>query len=648
MINAQGIKFIRHALAILLAILIPLGPLSAANASPVTLTAEDANAWLDGFFPLILQQDQIAGATVVIVKDGKILTQRGYGFDNIASGRKVDPERSLFRIGSISKLFTWTAVMQLVERGQLDLDRDINEYLDFKIPSYQGKPITLRHLLTHSPGFEESNKFLIVQNPEGKSLAYDLNRYIKDWVPTRVYPAGKNVSYSNYGAALAGYIVARRAKTSFDEYVEKNILTPLGMTRTTFRQPLPPALSPDMSKGYSSEPREAKPFEFVASSTAGSASSTASDMARFMITNLQRGRLGNSTIFNPTTAALLHDTNLPLTKYFSGMSLGFYRQDRPGLRIIGHGGDTNWFHSDLFLLQDHNVGVFVSVNTSTVKGWRGPFMDQFLNRYFPTDLPRSTFKPVPAHTAELVGTYQSNRLSRTGPLAFINLLGQFDLAQNEDGTVSGMIAVEDPAQTKWREVDNYLWQEVGGRRQFSAILEQGKIANIQLGWIPPVILFEKVPTVGNGSLNLLAVGFAALIFILSVLNWGARPLLRRAYGPVQSVSTIALPEPLRIPLKLCALCALLGIAIMVSALSLSDLTIDPQSRLIDSLLIAAQLFFWIAVIGVVVAGLNIVKMFRLKNSGKWIKVKSTLLFIAFICLSWFAYSQNLLTFRLNY
>jgi CubicO group peptidase (beta-lactamase class C family) len=631
-----------------LAALMPFSAASGANAYPVALTVEDANAWLDGFFPLILQQEQIAGATVVIVKDGKILTQRGYGFDNIASGRKVDPERSLFRIGSISKLFTWTAVMQLVERGRLDLDRDINEYLDFKIPPYRGKPITMRHLMTHSPGFEESNKYLIVQNPPGKPLVYDVNRYVKDWVPARVYPAGKNVAYSNYGTALAGYIVARRAKISFDDYVEKNILTPLGMTRTSFRQPLPSILSPDMSVGYSSAPREAKPFELVAASPAGSVSSTATDMARFMIAHLQQGRFGNAVILNPASSALMHDSNRSLTKYFSGMALGFYRQDRPDLRIIGHGGDTNWFHSDLFLVQDHNVGVFVSVNSATVKGWRAPFMNGFLDRYFPTELKRSTFKPLPAHTTELVGAYQSNRRTITGPLTFINLLQQFDIVKNEDGTVSGIVAVDDPAQTKWREVDNYLWQEVGGRRQFAALLENGKIASIQLGWIPPVLLFEKVSKAENGSLNLLVLGFAILIFTLSVLHWIGRPMLRRAYGTPGETRMALLQHPLRFPLKLCALAALLGLATMMSVLTLSDTAIDPQSNLIDALLIIGQLLFWIAILGLGVAILNLYKVLRLPQSSWWVKAKAILLLAAFAGMAWFAYSQNLLTFRLTY
>jgi CubicO group peptidase (beta-lactamase class C family) len=655
MVRKPPIESLGHGIwrlfAICVSMVVFLGTASFAHAAPrapVALTAQDANAWLDGFFPLLLEQEQIAGATIVVVKDGQILTQRGYGFDDIASGRKVDPERTLFRIGSISKLFTWTAVMQLVERGELDLDRDVNAYLDFKIPSYKGTPITMRHLLTQSPGFEENNKYLIVQNAPNKPLAYDLDRYVKEWVPSRVYPAGKTVSYSNYGTALAGYIVARRSKMSFDDYIEKNILFPLGMARTSFRQPLPRNLVRDMSAGYSNDPREKKAFEFVASTAAGSASSTASDMSRFMIAHLQQGRFGNATILKPETAAMMHNTDVRRTKHLPGYALGFYRLDRPNLKIIGHGGDTGWFHSDLFLLQDQNVGVFVSVNSSTAKGWRLPLLNGFLDRYFPTSLTNTAFRPVAAHASQLAGIYQSNRRTVTGPLAFVTLLSQFDITVNDDGTVSGVAGVVNPGQTKWREVGDYLWQEVGGHRQFAAVVDKGKITDIQLGWVPPVLLFEKVSTAGNGSLYLFALGFAALVLLLSVVNWGARPLLRRAYGANQSAPASVVQHPLRTPLKIFALLGLLALGMIISVISLADDTIDPQSSLIDMLLVAAQLFFWTAVIGVLVAAWNLAKVIRLEQPGWWMKAKAILLLLAFFCVAWFAYSQNLLTFRLTY
>ena len=116
--------------------------MAAPGATPVTptvaggheLNKTDVDAWLDGYIPYALARGDIAGAVVVVVKDGQVLTQRGYGFSDVEKRTPVSPETTLFRPGSVSKLFTWTAVMQLVEQGKIDLDKDVNAYLDFKIP----------------------------------------------------------------------------------------------------------------------------------------------------------------------------------------------------------------------------------------------------------------------------------------------------------------------------------------------------------------------------------------------------------------------------------------------------------------------------------------------------------------------------------
>src|ERR1700753_825498 len=122
----------------------------------VPLTANDLNSWLDGYLPYALHTGDIAGAVVVVVKDGQVLSERGYGYSDVEARKPVDPKLTLFRPGSTSKLFTWTAVMQQVEQGHIDLDQDVNTYLDFKIPPYQGRPITMRQIMTHTAGFEEA------------------------------------------------------------------------------------------------------------------------------------------------------------------------------------------------------------------------------------------------------------------------------------------------------------------------------------------------------------------------------------------------------------------------------------------------------------------------------------------------------------
>jgi CubicO group peptidase (beta-lactamase class C family) len=162
------------------------------------LDRPDLEAWLDGFLPYALQRGDVAGAVVVVVKGGQVLLQKGYGYADVAKQTPVDPERTLFRAGSVAKLFTWTAVMQLVESGKLDLDRDINGYLDFRIPPRDGQPITVRNLMTHTAGFEEVVKNLMTDQAE---RLVPLSVYVKAWTPHRIFPPGKVPAYSNYGVA---------------------------------------------------------------------------------------------------------------------------------------------------------------------------------------------------------------------------------------------------------------------------------------------------------------------------------------------------------------------------------------------------------------------------------------------------------------
>src|ERR1700691_3394152 len=217
-----------------------------AESTAAAMTADDVNSWLDGYMPYALHTGDIAGAVVSVVKDGKMLTERGYGYSDVEKRTPVDPKQTLFRPGSVSKLFTWTAVMQMVEQGKIDLDADVNKYLDFKIPARDGKPVTMRNLMQHTAGFEEQSKGIITDDPNAPGY----EALLKQWVPERVFEAGTTQAYSNYGASLAGYIVQRVSGESFDSYIEKHIFELLDMKYSSFRQPLPANLVPLMSKGY--------------------------------------------------------------------------------------------------------------------------------------------------------------------------------------------------------------------------------------------------------------------------------------------------------------------------------------------------------------------------------------------------------------
>src|SRR5208283_4948827 len=347
------------------------------------LSPADLEAFLDGFVPYALKNADIAGLTLVVVKDGQILLKKGYGYADVKTNRPMDPDLTLVRPGSTSKLFTWTAVMQLVEQGKLDLDRDVNDYLDFKVTSSFSKPITLRNLMTHRAGFEEGLKSILMYDPKQLITTED---YLKHHQRPTLFPPGEVPAYSNYGAALAGYIVQRVSGEPFESYVQHHIYAPLGMTRSTFQQPAPEQFKAGLSQGYMTASEPPRPFELIITAPAGSMSTTADDMAKFMIAYLQEGRYQDNRILKPGTVHQMFEPAVRQIDDVDVMGLGFFEENRNGHRVRGHGGDTIVFHTDLDLFVDDGVGIFFSLNSrgenDGVYAIRQALFDAFADRYF--------------------------------------------------------------------------------------------------------------------------------------------------------------------------------------------------------------------------------------------------------------------------
>ncbi len=459
---------IRFACALLLALNLLGGSAQAATSAPAApaapaMTAQDLATFYDGLFPYALHRAGIPGGVIVVVKDGKLLFAKGYGYADLKTKRPVDPNTTLFRPGSVSKLFTWTAVMQLVQAGKIDLDADVNKYIDFTIPPFQGKPVTMRNLMTHSPGFEETVRDLLVDTKE-QVLPIDV--YLKRRLPDRIFPPGEVIAYSNYGATLAGYIVQRVSGEKFEDYIAKHIFEPLRMVHSTFVQPLPANLAPLMAIGYVNG--EVKPFEFVDTAPAGSSTSTGIDMSHFMLAYLDGGTYDGYQLLKPATIKEMWTPQVPEEKGLPGFDLGFYEDDFNGLTIVGHGGDTVAFHSDLHLIPAKDVGFFVSFNSpgkeGAVEDVRNNLFKAFLNRYYPYTPPvESTVADPQKDAARVAGYYvSSRRVARA--LAFVYALGQSEVTANPDGTIE-VSALKDAAgdPMKWREVGPLRYRQVNGQ-----------------------------------------------------------------------------------------------------------------------------------------------------------------------------------------
>ena len=497
---------------------------TAAGATP-TLDTADLRTFFDGLVPYMLKRNDIAGAALVVVKDGKPIFAQGYGYADVDKRTPVVADKTLFRIGSVSKLFTWTAVMQLVAAGKIDLDADVNQYLDFKIPEKFGKPITMRDLMTMTPGFAEVIRDLIFAAPR---QPYPLRQYLVERMPPRIFPPGQVVAYSNYGATLAGYIVQRVSGQPFDQYVETHILKPLAMSHSTFVQPLPAALRDDMATGYiTATDKTTVPFEVIEPYPAGSFTSTATDMAKFMIMQLQGGQFDGSTILPAATAQLMHSPHYSAAPDMNGYDFGFYRENRNGLSIIGHGGDTLAFHSDLHLLLDKNVGVFMSFNSAgkapngTAESVRTELFRAFLDRYFPYTAPaQPTLASAKADAARVAGWYWASRREDSA-LRLIFSLGQAKVTALPDGGIT-VSMLKDPsgAVKHWREIGPLLYQEVNGQSRLRFVTNpDGSIKWWTTDDFPPVELFQPVRGLQQHGWFVLLTSAAIAVFALTVLVW---------------------------------------------------------------------------------------------------------------------------------
>ena len=347
-------RFLRIALAATFATLgCPV--LAQTSPPPMELNAANIAAVLDPVMADWIGKRNGPGAVVAVVTRDATVFAKGYGLADIAAKRPFTSDETLVRPGSISKLFTAIAVMQLVEAGKLDLDRDVSSYIDFAIPLPDGGvPVTLRRLLTHRAGFEEHFKGLFSRNAEPEPLG----RWVAKGVPARLFPRGDVKSYSNYGFALAGYIVERASGEPFAQYVQRHIFDPLGMQHSTFSQPLPTHLAPLMAKGYRSSDQPPLPFFETIVAPPGALSATAEDMGRFMRALLNGGELDGVRIL---PKARLDEMMAPANATAAGyVGLAFFGGDVRGHDAIGHGGGTMTFFSDLQLLPKEGIGVFVS------------------------------------------------------------------------------------------------------------------------------------------------------------------------------------------------------------------------------------------------------------------------------------------------
>ncbi|WP_043674180.1 serine hydrolase domain-containing protein [Clavibacter michiganensis] len=663
--------------ALALAVAIPLAAGAATAATPTDppppappqhqqgghdLTKADVDAWLDGAVGSALPTTGIPGAAVSVVADGQVLTTRGYGLADTGTegspARPVDPDRTLFRVGSVSKVVSATAVMQLVEEGRLNLDADVQQHLDFDLDTPKG-PVTLRHLLTHTAGFEEVITGLIGMPGSER----DLGDVMRTDPPEQVFAPGTTPAYSNYGASLAGYVAELVGGKPFVDLVQEEVLDRAGMTSSSFAQPLPDDLDARLAKGYPDDTQPAYPTEVVNAAPAGALSATASDMARFML-----GHLGDlpadQALLDPATLDEMHRPALgadQLGTLAAGqrMDLGFFDDSTPGVPAFGHDGDTNVFHTAMRMFPDSDAGIFVTFNgngrdaVDTLE-LRTTVLQGFADRYLREDDGAAASAPAPAGDAEaaaaLAGTWLSSRSPFSNPGALLNLSGQTEIVPRADGTVAITPKPLGVTTGVYEKVGDDLWREVGGDAVIAtrASADGGPVDAIAWGASFTLLRAEPWQVAGTAIPGLLA---AVAVLLVSVVVWPVTAIAgfgrRRRARADSADDAVATPRPRRSRTLLLSrigqavtLVALLGwTAAAVQALSFVDVGAGTLRTL--------QALQVVGVLAVIPAALAVWQAVRSRR-GVWIVVGRALVLLALIGVAAFAIGFRLLAPSVSY
>lgn len=372
------------------------------------LDAADVSAFVGGLVRGELAANRIPGASVAITQGDRVVLLQGYGFTDIAQNRRVDAERTLFRVASVSKPLIWTSVLQMRDRGLVDLDQDVNFYLDFRIPdTFPGRPITLRHLMTHSAGFEDFNISSSVRTAEER---VSLGETVARMLPRRVVAPGQRTAYSNYGTALAGYIVERVSGTPLTDYLDANVFGPLGMTRTTMLQPLPEAYAADLATGYTINNGQiiAGGFEYMNLYPNGAMSTTAADMARFAIAHT--GATQDTRFLTPQSWTEMHTRQFGNIPQASGLTFGFEQSRWNGHLAFGHNGNIANYVTNFVMFPESGVSIFIAFNSDSVGNAGSEIIDAFADRYLPgADDFLFDAAPVENATDNIEGAFVSSR-----------------------------------------------------------------------------------------------------------------------------------------------------------------------------------------------------------------------------------------------
>lgn len=608
------------------------------------LTGTDLEIFLDALVPTQLFRDHIAGAVIVVVKDGKVLLAKGFGYADIETRQPITPA-TVCRPGSISKLFTAIAVMQLVEKGKIDLDRDVNDYLDFRIETPPGGvPVTVRRLLTHRAGFEEQ-----VKEHFASERPRQLGAFLAENLPPRLFPRGDITAYSNYGMALAGYIVERISGEPFDQYVITQILAPLGMSHSTFQQPLPRDLQPFMSKGYPDSGQSPRAFEIVNLAPAGSLSASGADFGRFMLALLDGGTLDGKRIIAADTLAEMMRPQLPAPSGLPRMALAFHEHTIEGHRVIGHWGATQHFRNALTFIPEERFGLFVSYNSAGTSNAFEPLelLSQVISRYFGRFPPRAMAAPSGGPDAFSVsGAYE---VARRGDTSFVKgaaMLGQVIVYARQDGKIEiGKSVLSSVGGGVWRDLTPQMFDP--SDRPTEAAFEMDEMGNAsKMRFTFPSIDFVRVPWHEDRRFVLSAIGVSLAVIVCTFVLWPFAASVRRWYRQRFGSTSRDRREFISVRLALIPYLLAAAAVVWLRQLGVSDIAVfGPE---LDPWLMALYAVAWLGVLGVPWIGWVTFRFWRDRVGTLFARIHQSAIAVSAIILSWAAVNWDIAGTTLQY
>ncbi len=506
-------------LVAILTLIILLGidfPGFAATLSEASKTVDRASLepFIDQIFTKAQQEMPMPGAVFVLVKNGKVVLSKGYGYANLEQRARVDPNKTLFRLGSISKIITTTAVMQLVEQGKLQLHQSIQSYLpDWSIDQPDRQSLTLEQLLTHTDGYDVAWTIGASRRCETKAA---FGEWLQQHLPDRVRQPGELYVYGDVGIALAGYLVEVQSGMAFDQVIQQRIFDPLSMQQSTFAQPLPPSLSRQLATGYRFQDATYQTVPFTCGNSAPTVgmSTTAQDMAKFMIEQLQPKRILQASTLDEMQRS--HFRNFPPQYKASGAALGWYERYQNNQRAIEHGGSLNGYASQLFLIPEQNLGFFVAFNHEDTGNFRETLITQFLDRYYPK---------LPVRAAKLSETDHKSRLQQIeGWYRFVRYPQQsiakfwavwfgprpdVQLKLNQDQTITFL-----PRGTRWQEIEPWLLKYQDDNNYLIFRQTNGKVTSMSLSNYV-FVTYEKLAWYDSLKLHRALFILCAIVFIVA-------------------------------------------------------------------------------------------------------------------------------------